>query len=60
MVFAIGLGLTSGSLALLGAVHTTPPAGSSWPSWSSPTWSPPGVRFLLMRIWVFRAARATA
>jgi putative flippase GtrA len=59
VVFAVGLGLTSGSLAL---VH-----GLSDPSTAVElgvlvvaNLVATGVRFLLMRIWVFRAARTPA
>jgi len=56
VVFAVGLGLTSGSLALLHAVSdplTTVELGVLVAANLVAT----GVRFLLMRIWVFRAAQ---
>jgi putative flippase GtrA len=60
VVFAIGLGLTSGSLATLGAVHTTPPKWIELAVLIIANLVATGIRFLLMPIWVFRAARAVA
>jgi hypothetical protein len=55
-VFAIGLGLTSGSLALLGAAHAAAPTWVELAVLVIANLIATGVRFLLMRIWVFRAA----
>jgi putative flippase GtrA len=57
VVFAIGLGLTSGSLAMLGALHSAPPKWIELAVLVFANLVATGVRFLLMRIWVFRAAR---
>jgi putative flippase GtrA len=54
VVFAIGLGLTSGSLALLHTL-TAPPATVELGVLVAANLVATGVRFLLMRIWVFRA-----
>ncbi|MEV6602312.1 bifunctional glycosyltransferase family 2/GtrA family protein [Actinoplanes sp. NPDC051346] len=56
VVFAIGLGLTSGSLALLHAV-TVPATALELAALVAANLIATGVRFLLMRIWVFRASR---
>jgi putative flippase GtrA len=58
VVFAIGLGLTSGSLALLDALSTHPAKSVELAVLIVANLVATGVRFLLMRIWVFRAARA--
>ncbi len=60
LVFGIGLGLTSGSLAVLAALHTGPPAWVELAVLIVANLIATGVRFLLMRVWVFRAARAEA
>jgi putative flippase GtrA len=60
VVFGIGLCLTSGSLALLGALHTAPPKRVEVAVLVAANLVATGVRFLLMRIWVFRATRASA
>lgn len=57
VVFAVGLGLTSGSLALLHAL-SEPPTVLELGVLVAANLVATGVRFLLMRIWVFRAARA--
>jgi putative flippase GtrA len=57
VVFAIGLGLTSGSLALLDALSNHPPRGVELTVLIVANLVATGVRFLMMRIWVFRAAR---
>ena len=57
VVFAVGLGLTSGSLALLHAL-TDPPTRVELGVLIVANLIATGVRFLLMRIWVFRATRA--
>jgi putative flippase GtrA len=56
-VFAIGLGLTSGSLALLDTVtgHPTKPVELAVLVIANLVAT--GVRFLMMRVWVFRARR---
>ena len=58
VVFAIGLGLTSGSLALLDALSTHPAKSVELAVLIVANLVATGVRFLMMRIWVFRAARA--
>ena len=57
VVFAIGLGLTSGSLAMLHAL-SEPPTLVELGVLVLANLVATGVRFLLMRIWVFRAVRA--
>jgi putative flippase GtrA len=59
VVFAVGLGLTSGSLALLHAL-SDPPATVELGVLVVANLVATGVRFLLMRIWVFRATHAGA
>ncbi len=54
LVFAIGLGLTSGSLALLHAL-VTPPTYVELGVLVAANLAATGIRFLLMRIWVFKA-----
>jgi putative flippase GtrA len=56
VVFAIGLGLTSGSLALLDALTTTPARALELSVLIGANLVATGVRFLMMRIWVFRAS----
>ncbi|GAA2488066.1 bifunctional glycosyltransferase family 2/GtrA family protein [Winogradskya consettensis] len=56
VVFGIGLGLTSGSLALL-HLMTSPPTYVELGVLVIANLIATGVRFLLMRIWVFRATR---
>jgi putative flippase GtrA len=58
VVFAVGLGLTSGSLALLDALSTHPHKAVELAVLVVANLVATGVRFLMMRIWVFRAARA--
>jgi putative flippase GtrA len=58
LVFAIGLGLTSGSLALLDALSSRPPKAVELFVLVAANLVATGVRFLMMRIWVFRARRA--
>jgi hypothetical protein len=55
-VFGIGLALTSGSLALLDGVSTTPAKWIELAVLVTANLIATGVRFLLMRIWVFRVA----
>jgi putative flippase GtrA len=55
-VFGIGLSLTSGSLALLTAWHAAPPKWIELAVLVIANLVATGVRFLLMRIWVFRPA----
>jgi putative flippase GtrA len=57
-VFAVGLGLTSGSLALLGRLSSAPPKSVELFVLVLANLVATGVRFLLMRIWVFRSRRA--
>jgi putative flippase GtrA len=54
VVFAIGLGLTSGSLAALGALSSNPPKALELGVLITANLIATGIRFLLMRIWVFR------
>lgn len=56
VVFGIGLGLTSGSLALLHRM-TTPPTYVELGILIVANLVATGVRFLLMRIWVFKATK---
>ncbi|BCJ52487.1 sugar translocase [Actinoplanes sp. NBRC 14428] len=56
VVFAVGLGLTSGSLAVLHAL-TEPPTGLELTVLVAANLIATGVRFLLMRNWVFGVAR---
>ena len=58
LVFVVGLALTSGSLVLLGAAHAAPPKWIELAVLVIANLIATGVRFLLMRIWVFRAAPA--
>jgi putative flippase GtrA len=58
VVFGVGLGLTSGSLALLGALAGTPPTWVELAALVTANLTATVVRFLLMRIWVFRAVRS--
>ncbi len=57
VVFAVGLGLTSGSLALLHAL-SEPPTTVELGVLVAANLVATGLRFLLMRIWVFRTAPA--
>jgi putative flippase GtrA len=59
VVFAVGLGLTSGSLALL-HLASEPPAAVELLVLVAANLIATGVRFLLMRIWVFHAAGTPA
>jgi putative flippase GtrA len=56
VVFAVGLGLTSGSLALLHSATATPPTWLELAVLVAANAIATGVRFLLMRSWVFKAA----
>jgi putative flippase GtrA len=58
VVFAVGLGLTSGSLAALGALSSNPPRALELGVLVAANLIATGVRFLLMRLWVFRAPTA--
>jgi putative flippase GtrA len=60
VVFAIGLCLTSGSLALLDALTIHPARALELSVLVVANLVATGVRFLMMRIWVFRTARASA
>jgi putative flippase GtrA len=55
VVFAVGLGLTSGSLALLDALTTAPARALELTVLIVANLVATGVRFLMMRNWVFRA-----
>ena len=57
LVFGIGLGLTSGSLALLDAVSTHPARPVELTVLIVANLAATCVRFLMMRVWVFRARR---
>jgi putative flippase GtrA len=57
VVFAIGLGLTSGALALLGALGTTADHGLELAVLIGANLVATGVRFLMMRVWVFKHLR---
>ncbi|MET0493669.1 MAG: bifunctional glycosyltransferase family 2/GtrA family protein [Actinoplanes sp.] len=59
VVFAVGLGLTSGSLALVHGL-SNPSTAVELGVLVVANLVATGVRFLLMRIWVFRAARTPA
>jgi putative flippase GtrA len=58
VVFVVGLGLTSGSLAMLGALSSDPPKALELGVLVAANLIATGARFLLMRIWVFRPSRA--
>jgi putative flippase GtrA len=60
VVFGIGLGLTSGSLALLDAMSAAPSRPVELFVLVVANLVATGVRFLLMRIWVFRGGKARA
>ncbi|MBM2619062.1 bifunctional glycosyltransferase family 2/GtrA family protein [Actinoplanes sp. LDG1-06] len=57
IVFGIGLGLTSGALALLGALHSAPAKPVELAVLILANLLATAVRFLLLRIWVFRSRR---
>jgi putative flippase GtrA len=59
LVFAVGLGLTSGVLALLGAVSQQPARPVELAALIAANLLATAARFLMLRIWVFRARRAT-
>ncbi|MGK5680672.1 glycosyltransferase [Actinoplanes sp. URMC 104] len=58
IVFGIGLALTSGSLALLDALHSAPAKPVELAVLVIANLLATAVRFLLLRIWVFRPATA--
>lgn len=58
VVFGIGLALTSGSLALLGAASTEPSRFVELAVLILANLIATAVRFLLMRVWVFRGSRS--
>jgi putative flippase GtrA len=60
LVFAVGLGLTSGSLALLDRLATNPAKPVELAVLIFANLLATAVRFLMLRIWVFRARRVTA
>jgi putative flippase GtrA len=55
IVFGIGLALTSGALALLGALHSAPAKPVELAVLIAANLLATAVRFLLLRIWVFRS-----
>ncbi|MFE4262897.1 glycosyltransferase [Streptomyces sp. NPDC056883] len=59
VVFAIGLALTSGSLAALGAANATPGHGTELAVLVTANLAATVLRFLLFRAWVFPERRAT-
>jgi putative flippase GtrA len=58
IVFGIGLALTSGSLALLDAVSDQPPQHLELVVLIAANLLATAVRFLMLRVWVFRSRRA--
>ncbi len=58
IVFGVGLGLTSGALALLGALHSAPAKPIELTVLVIANLLATAVRFLLLRIWVFRSRPA--
>jgi putative flippase GtrA len=60
VVFGVGLALTSGSLALLGAASTQPSRFVELTVLVLANLLATAVRFLLLRIWVFRCSRSRA
>jgi putative flippase GtrA len=58
VVFGVGLGLTSGSLAVLDALSSHPPKAVELVVLVVANLIATGVRFLMMRIWVFRGHRS--
>ncbi len=60
VVFGIGLALTSGSLALLGAASTEPSRFVELTVLILANLVATAVRFLMMRVWVFRGSRDRA
>ena len=58
VVFALGLALTSGSLAVLHALAATPPLGVEIGVLVAANLAATVLRFLLLRIWVFRRRAA--
>jgi len=59
IVFAIGLALTSGSLALLDAISTHPAKRVELAVLVLANLLATAVRFLMLRIWVFRSRRGS-
>jgi putative flippase GtrA len=59
LVFAVGLGLTSGSLAVLGAVSEHPAKPVELTVLIIANALATAVRFLMMRVWVFRPRRGS-
>lgn len=60
LLFALGLGLTSGGIALLGAVDPDPARGVELAALTLANLAATVLRFLLLRAWVFRARRQPA
>jgi putative flippase GtrA len=59
IVFGIGLALTSGSLALLDAISTSPPKKVELAVLVLANLLATAVRFLMLRVWVFRSRRGS-
>ena len=59
VVFALGLGLTSGSLTMLHGLSAAPPLGVEVGALVGANLAATVLRFLLLRIWVFRSRRAS-
>ncbi|MBL7257165.1 glycosyltransferase [Paractinoplanes lichenicola] len=57
IVFAVGLGLTSGALALLDALHSAPAKPVELAVLILANLLATAVRFLMLRLWVFRSRR---
>jgi putative flippase GtrA len=55
VVFALGLGLTSGALAVLHGLSATVPLGVELGVLVAANLAATVLRFLLLRVWVFRA-----
>jgi putative flippase GtrA len=58
VVFGLGLALTSGSLALLHGASTAPPLGIELTVLVAANLAATVLRFLLLRVWVFRGRPA--
>jgi hypothetical protein len=58
-VFALGLGLTSGALAVLGAVASSPPRSLETTVLVLANLVATALRFVLLREWVFHAITRT-
>lgn len=60
VVFALGLGLTSGSLWLLGRVSASPPRLVELAVLVTANLLATALRFVLMRVWVFRSKESAS